>query len=124
MAWFGGRNRRWPGRGPFSDLPPWQRPGLTYRRRTYSWFLNPSLSSSYDYLSPYAMPHMGSNPYNTTKLTEFPISQTPLMPLDQELQYLEDYKKGIEAELKDLEEELRGVEARINELKKSLQPKK
>jgi hypothetical protein len=33
MGWRGkggGRNGRWPGRGPFSNLPPWQRPGWLY----------------------------------------------------------------------------------------------
>lgn len=27
---YGGRGRRYPGNGPFSDLPPWQRPGWVY----------------------------------------------------------------------------------------------
>ena len=27
-GWFG----QWPGRGPFSDLPPWERPGWIYGR--------------------------------------------------------------------------------------------
>ena len=32
--WFG----PWPGRGPFSYLPPWQRPGWVYgRARTYPY---------------------------------------------------------------------------------------
>lgn len=33
MGWRGrggGRSGRWPGRGPFSNLPPWQRPGRIY----------------------------------------------------------------------------------------------
>jgi hypothetical protein len=33
MGWRGrggGRSGRWPGRGPFSNLPPWQRPGWLY----------------------------------------------------------------------------------------------
>jgi hypothetical protein len=33
MGWRGrdeGRTGRWPGRGPFNDLPPWQRPGWLY----------------------------------------------------------------------------------------------
>ena len=31
--WFvGGWWSPWPGRGPFSYLPPWQRPGWVYRR--------------------------------------------------------------------------------------------
>lgn len=47
MGWFGGgwgwgRGRRgwsgpWPGRGPFSYLPPWQRPGWLYGRGSCWW---------------------------------------------------------------------------------------
>ncbi|WP_167887782.1 hypothetical protein [Thermococcus sp. MV5] len=36
-GWFG-RGRwagPWPGNGPFSYLPPWQRPGWIYGRRAY-----------------------------------------------------------------------------------------
>jgi len=124
MAW----NGRWPGRGPFSYLPPWQRPGWVYGRGACWWLLNPSLAPGYAYPSQYAKPYMNSNPYKATyqqspgSLTQsFPVSQTPPMPLDQELQYLENYRKELDAEMKDLEEELKGVEARINELKKSLQ---
>lgn len=33
MGWRGrGRAGTWPGRGPFSNLPPWQRPGWLYGR--------------------------------------------------------------------------------------------
>ena len=37
----------WPGRGPFSHLPPWQRPGCVYGRGACWWFLNPWLRSGY-----------------------------------------------------------------------------
>ncbi len=41
--WGFGRGGRWgwagpwPGRGPFSYLPPWQRPGWIFGRRTCWW---------------------------------------------------------------------------------------
>ncbi len=44
MSWGGGwgRGRRgwigpWPGRGPFSFLPPWQRPGWLFGRGSCWW---------------------------------------------------------------------------------------
>ncbi|MEM3385925.1 MAG: hypothetical protein QXE78_10420 [Nitrososphaeria archaeon] len=41
MSWrgFRGRYGMWPGRGPFSYLPPWQRPGWLFGRGACWWFL-------------------------------------------------------------------------------------
>ncbi len=41
-GWRGGRGRGgwvgpWPGRGPFSHLPPWQRPGWLFGRGSCWW---------------------------------------------------------------------------------------
>jgi len=39
MGWRGrGQARQWPGRGPFSNLPPWERPGWLYGRGA-CWYL-------------------------------------------------------------------------------------
>jgi hypothetical protein len=39
MGWRGrGWAAPWPGRGPFSNLPPWQRPGWLYGRGA-CWYL-------------------------------------------------------------------------------------
>jgi len=39
MGWRGrGWAGPWPGRGPFSNLPPWQRPGWLYGRGA-CWYL-------------------------------------------------------------------------------------
>ncbi|RLG78949.1 MAG: hypothetical protein DRO13_06600 [Thermoprotei archaeon] len=43
-GWKGGRQtwdawRIWPGRGPFSYLPPWQRPGWIFGRGYCRWLL-------------------------------------------------------------------------------------
>ncbi|OYT39125.1 MAG: hypothetical protein B6U89_04695 [Desulfurococcales archaeon ex4484_58] len=52
MAWFGGWGWRgghgwrgggwrgpWPGKGPFSYLPPWQRPGWIFGRGSCWWLM-------------------------------------------------------------------------------------
>jgi len=36
--WWQGR---WPGRGPFSYLPPWQRPGWLFGRGACWWLFGP-----------------------------------------------------------------------------------
>lgn len=42
----GGWNQQWPGRGPFSHLPPWQRPGWLYGKcACWWWHMHPSGSS-------------------------------------------------------------------------------
>ncbi|RLG59072.1 hypothetical protein DRN86_04800 [Candidatus Geothermarchaeota archaeon] len=62
MGWGWGRGRGWlgpwPGRGPFSYLPPWQRPGWLFGRGAcwwlfgapwlYTWYRFP-----YAYFAPY-----------------------------------------------------------------------
>lgn len=91
----GGRGQfgMWPGRGPFSYLPPWQRPGWLFGRGA-CWYLygNPWLYSAYSpyssnypysgfwprygmpygfgyglpfspFLTPYSSPFFGYNPY-------------------------------------------------------------
>ena len=43
MPWGWGRGWTgpWPGRGPFSYLPPWQRPGWIFGRGACWWFFWP-----------------------------------------------------------------------------------
>ena len=47
MDWRG-RDRAgpWPGRGPFSHLPPWERPGWLYGRGACWWLFNPNLQTT------------------------------------------------------------------------------
>lgn len=41
-GWMGGwRWNPWPGRGPFSYLPPWQRPGWIFGRGACWWLSGP-----------------------------------------------------------------------------------
>ncbi|MGB9727995.1 MAG: hypothetical protein ACPLZF_06255 [Nitrososphaeria archaeon] len=58
MGWrgFGRGYGMWPGRGPFSYLPPWQRPGWLFGRGA-CWWLFPSI-----YMNPY---YLGTFPWTT-----------------------------------------------------------
>jgi hypothetical protein len=68
MAWgWFGRGRGgwagpWPGRGPFSYLPPCQRPGWWFGRGACWWFLAPYMWSQYGY-PPFGYP-FGMLPYS------------------------------------------------------------
>ena len=43
MGWRGrGMAGPWPGRGPFSNLPPWERPGWLYGRGACWYLYGPS----------------------------------------------------------------------------------
>jgi len=44
-GWFG----PWPGRGPFSYLPPWQRPGWLFRMG-FGWWWNPYVCVRFPWL--------------------------------------------------------------------------
>lgn len=71
-GWFG----RWPGRGPWSHLPPWKRPGWYFGRgwgRGWCWW--------------FFWPHY------------FPIPS-------YDLKTLEDYKRFLERELKEVEKRI------------------
>ena len=97
MSWRGrgGWWGPWPGRGPFSHLPPWERPGWLYGKGACWWALSrggpytPWPSAGYGAPSP--------------------------MRVEDEIAALEESKRN-------LQEELKGIEARIEELQKP--PKK
>jgi len=93
----GGWAGPWPGRGPFSYLPPWQRPCWFFRFRR-------GFERGYGrgwWVYPWSPP-------------------VPAMSPEDELAALEDYKKYLEAERADLEQETKEVEARIKELKAAI----
>ena len=96
MGWRGrggGRAGLWPGRGPFSYLPPWQRPGWLYGRGACWWLLSP---------------------YQTTP--QAPAGVTPVPPIapaftkEQESILLEQQVKALEAQLD-------AIKKRLEELK-------
>ncbi len=68
--WGFGRGGRWgwtgpwPGRGPFSYLPPWQRPGWLFGRGSCWWLYRyPWFSYGYPYYYPWYTPYYGIPPY-------------------------------------------------------------
>jgi hypothetical protein len=70
----------WPGRGPFSYLPPWQRPGWMYGRGA-CWRLFGAWYTPF-----YRLPN------------------TP--DVNEQIQILEDYKNEVETELNDVKKEI------------------
>ncbi|MEM3507319.1 MAG: DUF5320 domain-containing protein [Candidatus Bathyarchaeia archaeon] len=98
-SWFG----PWPGRGPFSYLPPWQRPG---------WFFGPTRG--------YCR-WLWAYPYNTwIPWLGWGSPSTPQSSKD-ELAALEGYKIELESEKASIEKEISDVEAKIKELKAMLE---
>lgn len=71
MGWrwgwrMGGRmGGPWPGKGPFSYLPPWLRPGWIFGRRMCWWLFHPMMYHWYGY--PYYSP-----PYPMIYLPYYP----------------------------------------------------
>lgn len=104
-GWFGrgrGGFGPWPGRGPFSYLPPWQRPGWLFGRGACRWLFNPYIQSIYDYPYPSCSPAAYPSAY--------PMIQ-PTLTKEQERQLLTDEIKAVEQELAELKK-------RLNELEK------
>lgn len=81
-GWFG----PWPGAGPFSYLPPWQRPGWLYGPGACWWF--------WSGLTPY------TSPISPPSITE-------------QIEELEAYKRDLEEELKEIDKEIEKVRKEI-----------
>jgi len=86
MGWFGwGRGRGgwigpWPGRGPFSYLPPWQRPGWLFGRGACWWLFGyPWAYRFYPFYTPYYMPYFTPWIYRPY-IPWFPYYSYPLYP--------------------------------------------
>jgi len=125
MGWRGrGRSGQWPGAGPFSNLPPWQRPGWVYgygigggygfARTAY----NPWVCQRFPWLprwwwaNPYARYYSARYPYGYGYWypPTYPAAPTP----DAELNMLSSY-------LEQLKDEQESVNKRIEELKKMIE---
>ena len=87
----GGRGR-WPGNGPFRDLPPWEKPGWLYGRGS-CWSMG------------YRPGFVGSTGYPAT----------PLVGAD-DLQSLRSQKEILESQLRNLQESLSRIEKRLREI--------
>ncbi len=87
----GGRGR-WPGNGPFRDLPPWERPGWLYGRGS-CWY-------------------MGYQPRFSGIGRD---DAAPTTSID-ELQALKNQKEVLEIQLRSLQESLSRIEKRLDEI--------
>lgn len=85
----GGRGR-WPGNGPFRDLPPWERPGWLYGRGS-CWYMG-------------YRPSFGSTP--------------PSFSAAENVQALQSQRDIIEEQIKGLQDSLRNIEKRLSEIQK------
>jgi hypothetical protein len=80
----------YPGRGPFSNLPPWERPGYLYGRGTCLYF---------------------TQPVNTIQPAPAPLTK------DTEAALLTQQKTAIETQLKAMQQTLEKIQTRLNEIK-------
>jgi len=104
MSWRGqgrsGRNNGpYPGRGPFSYLPPWQRPGWLYGRGA-CWWLYPQN------LQPITPPNPATLPPASTQPVFPAVPLTPALPKEQEKQVLEQQLGFLEARLETIRKRL------------------
>jgi len=87
----GGRGGRWPGNGPFRDLPPWERPG---------WLYGPGSCWTLGY-------------WRDSGVRPPFVGQTTPTDERESLQY----QKGVlETQLKSLQEAFERIERRLSEL--------
>ena len=100
----GGRSGIWPGRGPFSYLPPWQRPGWLYGRGSCWWLFNPYLQSTIP-----QVPSVGQQAQFSPT-----VPTTSFMPALTEGQE----KQMLEQQLGFLEAQLGAIRKRLEELSK------
>ena len=93
MGWRGrGGGGLWPGRGPFSHLPPWQRPGWLYGRGACWWLYAP-----YSQTTTPAVPTMPFVSPTSTKEQEISVLEQQAKLFEQTLgqirKRLEELKK-------------------------------
>ena len=84
LAWKGRRFCWWPGRGPFSNLPPWQRPGWPYSQGSCRWFLSKE-----------------------------GIPPDSLISSEEALEELESYQADMQKELQEIKKGIEGLRKRI-----------
>ena len=95
MAWRRGGNRnRYPGRGPFSHLPPWQRPGWLYGPGSCWWLYGSRVS-------PMDFPPL---PQNVTA--------------EDEKKILSEQRNLFEEQIKVIQDNMQKIEDRLNQLSK------
>ena len=101
MGWRGrgggrGGSGPWPGRGPFSYLPPWQRPGWLFGRGACWWLYPPyQQTTGPPTANESAVPPMG---------TTAPFA--PTLTKEQETQLLEHQMTFLQAQLNAIKKRL------------------
>ena len=106
---------QWPGRGPFSHLPPWQRPGRMYGRGYGGrWYSDPLICSRFPNLPRW----WWANPAYLQQLS----TVTPA-PQD-EIAALEESKKALGEEKASIQQEITNIDTQVKELKSKLELKK
>jgi Family of unknown function (DUF5320) len=105
---------QWPGNGPFSHLPPWQRPGRAYGGRGLGrgWGSDQRVCARFP-----SMPRWW--------WVDPTYAHQPSMPTPQdELSALEQSKKALGEEKASIEQEITEIETKLKELKSKLEVEK
>jgi len=101
MGWRGrgGRGGPYPGRGPFSELPPWQRPGWLYGYGAEPRYtVDPTKCARFPWMPRWWWANPDAVPY------------TGIMPTpEQEKQYLEQTVESLEEELESIKKRLEEI---------------
>jgi len=108
---------QWPGNGPFSHLPPWQRPGRAHSGRGYGrgWGLDPRVCARFPELPRWwwADPKYAYQPPTLT-----PVPQDELAALEESKKALGEEKASIEQEISDIEKHLKELKLKLESEKK------
>ena len=109
MGWrgrSGGRSGRYPGNGPFRDIPPWQRPGRLYGYGACRYYGSddPSVCQRFPWLQRW----WWANPDIVNELPSYEL------PVDDAMQE----KDVLEKRANFLEQEIEFIKKRLEELKK------
>jgi hypothetical protein len=105
---------QWPGNGPYSNLPPWQRPGRMYGGRGYGrrWNVDPRTCAMF----PGRPRWWWADPTYAY--------QPPTLTPQEEIVALEENKKELNQEKASIEQEINEVETQVKELKSKLESEK
>ncbi len=109
---------QWPGRGPFSHLPPWQRPGRMYGGRGYGRGYGRGWGAD-----PQACARFPSLPRGWWADPAYAY-QLPTPNPQDEIAALEDSKKELGEEKTSIEQEINDIEMQLKTLKSKLDPEK
>ena len=98
---YRGRRGRYPGNGPFRNLPPWERPGWVYGYGAgQSYSSDPSKCARFPWLPRW----WWTNPDTAGEYPAPPATST-----DQQRKYLEDHMKLLEQEISEVRKRLEEI---------------